>query len=748
MRFKSVYVLLGVGCGILGAGCRTTWEPKPAGLQGLTDGQNSVPETVIDPKNGYMSNRWIGLQSRSSGRCLEVRGWTGEPLLDPKSARDALIRELGLDRFCVYTPKSKSSPVPRFVPPPGLEAERDRLSISAAGADLVQESPLTSTTQLDKVDAVLAQEFLTQAGQMSPLPGLTSGSPKVQITVLDSEPDGPLRLSLPTPPGPQHGFAVAHLTQGLVGDGTGAVKVLDKRALNNILDKSALNNNDILKTVPVGEAGSIGTISDLGKAIIAAVKECEPRKHLILNLSIGWDGETPLDGLRTDLAARKVSELEPSVQLVYRALQLAARKGVLVIAAAGNRRGGSLHDSNWPVLPAAWELRRPSRWPFGPPLIYAVGGVDWQGLPLPNSRTNGLPRRVAYGDHATVSVNGTPTPVYTGTSISTAVVSATAAVIWHLRPELKPAEVMGLIDSSGETQDARADFYPGSQSSPPPPAPQIREISLCAAVKVACSTYGLNCPTMTCPQPHQPPPLSALLSQPDPGSGTPFQPTGFPSLPPSLPPCHQGTVLLTAAGDPPVVQPVCPTDQCSSISARPWVFPQPGDDPCPNCTLVPTGPPQHASSLAPSVFAGPSVFARISDVSSGPQLYQLAIALNQSWLAALQEDASLNVTAMLDIDCFVPDQPMKRTTYPVQIDYHTNRAWTAFGFGDGQSLKGCRAQLNFVVQDESGKEWSVQNPVVVDPDFSVGPDKSIVVPSTKVVTAGEKERKRATAPPF
>jgi hypothetical protein len=654
-------------------------------------------------------------------------------------ARDdlALIQELGLDRFCVYTPEPGSDRP--FVAPPGLRASRDRLAISTAGEDLVPKSPLTDSSHLNRVDQALSQEFLFQAGQLPPGSGLPSGPPNIQITFLDTEPDGPLASSPPAPPGSQHGFAVAHLAQELVckaGGGPCAATVLNKRALNY------RDPSDLANQLPPKLPGSIGTISDLARAITEAVRARPEGKQLILNLSIGWDGETDLDG-------KGAMHWDTAVQSVYAALQLASRRNVLVIAAAGNRRGGRLDDSNWPVLPAAWDL-----WPLGEPskLIYAVGGVDWQGLPLPNSRTNALPVRVAYGDHATVEVGNNPaayTTVYTGSSVSTAVVSATAAVIWHLLPDLTPAQVMGLIDVSGETLKAPADFYPGSQSPSPPPAPPIREISLCAAVKLACSTYGLNCSTMACPPQHQPPALSALLSQDDPGSGTPFHPTVFPSLPPALPPCYPGTVLWTAGDS--VSQPICPTDQYGSVSAQPWVFPQPGDDPCPNCTLVPTGPPK-------------GVAAAVADLSArtpSPQLYQLAISVSPGWLTTHQ--ISQVSSAMLDIDCFDPGtMSMKRRTYPVEVpmtgpDAPNPLAWTMFRLGDGNSLHNCRAQLNLVVTDENGKKRSIQNPVVVDPDFSPATDavastggstRSVSAPPTNVVTVDQQEKRKATNPPF
>ena len=308
---------------------------------------------------------------------------------------------------------------------------------------------------------------------------------------------------------------------------------------------------------------------------------------------------------------------------------------------------------------------------------------------------------------------------------------------------------MGLIDVSGETLKAPADFYPGSQSPSPAPAPPIREVSLCAAVKMACSTYGLNCSTPACRPQHQPPALSALLSQDDSGSGTPFYPTAVPSPPPSLPPCYPGTVLLTAGDS--VSQPICPTDQYGSVSAQPWVFPQPGDDPCPNCTLVPTGPPKGVAAAV----------AGLSARTPSPQLYQLAILVSPSWLTTHQ--ISQVSSAMLDIDCFDPGtMSMTRRTYPVEVPMTgpsapTPRAWTMFRLGDGNSLHNCRAQLNFVVIDENGKKRSIQNPVVVDPDFSAATDvivstggsiQSVGAPQTNVVTVDQKEKRKATSPPL
>jgi hypothetical protein len=599
------------------------------------------------------------------------------------AADRALISDLGLDRLCVYTTQVR--PVPPFIIPRGsdlTEAGPDRMAVSVSGESL--EAPSSPPT----VESVLADEFLRQTGHVD-LP--FNGQPNVQITFLDSEPDGP--LSFTHHPGLQHGYTLGHLAHEIVCSGSGcAATIQNIRAL--------AYGDPTQDPLPSDQAGSVGALSELGPKIVQAIiewRQTGDTKHLVLNLSIGWDGEIPLAGGKTDLQARRVSALDVSARSVYGALQFAACNDVLVIAAAGNRRGGSLHDSNWPALPAAWELHRPARRSHsGPRLVYAVGGVDWQGLPLPNVRTKGLPRRVAYGDHATADVGGTPTAIYTGSSVSAAVVSSVAAVIWDLRPELRPAEVMWLIDHSGTRtpQKVRADFYAGRK------APRIREISLCAAVKKArrggagsaIATAIAGC----APLEWQPPVLSGFFPSDRTLVATKFLITTASASPP----CDSRTLLFSPGGS--VLPPFCPTDQFTSALSQRWVFPQPGNNPCANCVLFPTGPPPGAADIASSSSTPPS-----------PELYNLAIEIDPNLIASLPGGAALESTAMLDIDRFVDGHFMKRMTYPIHVDLSLGRLIVS-GLGDGHSLRGCRAQLNWVVKTGDGP-MSFQSPVVVDP---------------------------------
>ena len=697
MRFKSVCLFLGVGFGALDI---PTWAAEVATPVATKNGYDSTSDSTpdsthkkkvdapVDPKTGSIPWRQIATLREGKTTCPPIAGWDPpRPLLPSKGGEApkwyqafsrsdrALISGLGLDRLCVYTTEVR--PVPRFIIPPGSDlaaARPDRMAISVSAMDGQKEAPVGQQT----VDSILADEFLHNTGPVS-LP--STGPPNVRITFLDSEPDGALSFTDHR----SHGYALGHLAHEIVCNGSCSATIWNSRALGY----------DGKSPDPLSEtqAGYVGALSELGPKILQAIGEWKlagDTEHLVLNLSIGWDGEIPINGGKADLDAHSFSALDPAVQAVYVALRIAARNHVLVIAAAGNRRGGSLHDSNWPILPAAWELHRFSH--RRAKLVYAVGGVDWQGLPLPNARTKGLPRRVAYGDHATAMVNGAPTDVYTGSSVSAAVVSSVAAVVWSLRPELRPEQVMRLIDRSAipTPQRVRADFYRGGK------APRIHEVSLCAAVKKAWRgrAYGsIGTAVSGCARPDwQPPVLSGVL--PGEPSVTSVEADFRTAGVGASPPCDSRMQVFSAGGSA-VSPPFCPTDQYGSVLSQRWVLPQPGNNPCANCVLVPTGPPGS---------------------------YALTIELDQGWVQGL-EGVTLGNTAMLDIDRFVGGRWVTRTTYKIKVDL-TQQRMTVSGLGDGGPLFGCRAQLNWVLTSTStstpglgaaSATMSVQSPVVVDP---------------------------------
>lgn len=650
----------------------------------------------VDSKSAIARWRQVGLSERP-GECPAVPGWVAESLLTralygqrlwTDSVREwadirdlakldviadiAELRRLELDRLCIYTAETSDLEFPR---PAGLaDAKPDRMAVAPAGADLGRIGQQSWQ--------ILARHFLAQAGK-EPL-GL-SGEPRVRLVFLDTQPDGE---GVPDAPGlSSHGYTLAHLARRLVcEEGRNAPCAAE------IATREALPHPDFRPDQPsagTGNGGNVGLLTDLAEAIVREVwswRRSGSSQHLILNLSLGWDGE-----MFGDLKAGKVSQLEPSVRAVYNALRFASRSGALVIAAAGNRRGGPI-SSNWPLLPAAWDLRRPDRLPFGlgRKPVYAVGGVDWQGLPLSNFRRGGRPRRVAYADHAVAETGsgGTaePTAMYTGTSVSAAVTSSIAAVVWHLRPELRPAQVMRLVVRSGDRLPSRADFYPWRKAwllSKLLPAPRQHRVSLCKAVKRSCGDGAARCPDLAGPPQcrswdQEPPQLTGLASTL--ALRVASAPRFEIDLPPFfIPPCDPSTRLLVANGD--SVAAPCPTEQYGSIASQRWTAPTPEENPCPGCPLTPR---------------------------QGTSFYNLDLEISSDWEA---EDIQ---SATLDIDRFVAGQFQSRRTYPVPVKLAPGEVRSILIPGDGLPLTGCTAQLNFVVLRD-GQLMSVQSPVVVDP---------------------------------
>jgi len=686
---------------LIGALAASGLAPVQSSLHALSSHVLS-DANAIDPKSGYIPWRQVGILRKGKTSCPPVHGWQIEPALAQDNpfnvltlpripakaaANRALIHKVGLDRFCTYNrPLQSNEPFVR--PADLLTAKPDRMAIATFGQDQPQ---VPSAPPAAPFASILADEFKNQTGRV-PFRFAASNTPDVQLTFIDSQPDQNSLSSSAPLSGSQHGYAMGQLARELVCDDDGqcAATITSLRALNYGDPKQ------LSIPLPADSGGRVGTIADIALKIEQAVSDFNlsgSSQHLILNLSIGWDGETPLDGLRTDIDARTVSQLEPSVQRVYAALQFAAQSDVLVIAAAGNRRGGSLHDSRWPVLPAAWELRHPSSPPLHSKLVYAVGGVDWQGLPLSNSRTRGLPRLVAYGDHAAAIEGKTVTGVFTGTSVSAAVVSSIAAVVWHLRPGLRPAGVMRLLDRSADGQEAHADFY---VRRPHHPAPRLREVSLCAAIERACGSGARPCSALTIasaaqckPLVHQPPVLPSLIG----GTEAAYHVTGPQPLNAV---CHPRARLMTA--DDAVPTDICPTDEYRSVLSQRWVLPQPGDNPCPSCSIIPPG-------------GGPAAFhAASSSIPQSEKRYNLVIEISQEWIASVGNLES----ATLDIDRFKHGVLVKRMTYPIFVrgqaipNIMTN-------LGDGHGLEGCRAQLNFVVKRGSEPPMSIQSPVLLDP---------------------------------
>jgi len=489
--------------------------------------------------------RWIGI-SRPEARCPEVEGWTVRPLfpqiapVQPPSgdycatddSRDSvprldLIREL--NRFCVYeidASRNKWSKSPSFPPAPSaglVRLDQDCAALSPS------EKYLDGKTWTSE-----SKDLLAQAGKPE-APLDIEHQRGVRLAFLDTQ---PTFEGVPTFQGNSpHGYTLATIAHDLVctpGSEERCAAQITTRLAMPILafDPKDPKHNRISKKW----GGYFGMQSDLAEAIRSEVDSWRaqtPRpRHLVLNLSMAWDGE-----LFGGLDEEQIAEMRAGTQAVYLALQYAASFDVLVVASAGNQKREPCENYG-PLLPAAWESRAPqeqentcgnSREAYQPPLLYAVGGVRADGQRLGNARPGGMPQRAAYGE----------TAVFTGSSVATAIVSSTAAVVWNAFPDLSRGRLMDILYSGGDDLGFPADIWSSTISEPP----NVHRVSLCKALQKACSENGPHpCPLETrCEELR----VSALLGH------TPK-------------PAAQG-------------------------SCQPWLFPQPEDNPCPACIKPPNG---------------------------------------------------------------------------------------------------------------------------------------------------------------
>jgi subtilase family protein len=696
MKHKIVCILLGVAMGWTTTGASTAQDSP------VTKEQD-IPADPVDPAF-RIENRRIGLMEKGRTGCPRVEGWREDLLLRLALGpyQQEIDRELRhkLGRLCVY---EGSVPFPESVP--GLlKAEPDRMAVTATAPHIPDLGEIG-----DRSWQILADHFVDQVGQVRLAPTET---PRVRLVFIDSHPTGEGPPARPRPDSSWHGYSMAHLAHEVVCGGREPCPI--EFATRLALCYDDYSPNPSLR--PPGCMGDLGggrrgLVIDLALAILQEVarwEKSEPEKKLVLNLSVGWDGE--LGGV-SDLSARKKSELELSALAVYEALRHAAHRGVLVIAAAGNRRGGQ-PDTNWPVLPAAWELRRPTWLPFGlcRKPVYAVGGIDWQGLPLANSRNRGRPRRAAYADHAIVkTVEPATSPVigpdregstmmYTGTSVSAAVASSIAAVLWKLRPELRPAGVMRLMGRSADLLDSRADFYAWRSLSPLLGPPHVKRLSLCQSVLHACGPDGRWCPALEAVHcqlwTHPAANLSSIeLTQ---------LTTSFRS--PSSPPlsCDSRTRLFIAAArivsaaTGPSAEDFCPMEVLPDIKSPGFLGPQPEENPCPTCTIVPE--PPRTSSVA---------------MNSTEYGYALLVYIDPNWQAPAAV-GTIN-SAVLVINCGSGNEPPRSFDISTGIPPPSGSAKLILGSIDGRtSLTGCTASVDFRVTVD-GQNRSAQSPVYVDP---------------------------------
>ena len=403
-------------------------------------------DPLLLPDSAFSQWRHIGLKSVIDGPCPDPgRPWAVRHLFGLDAVDWGSVPER-LRPFCVYQ-----------LIPSGPVSSTDLSFFTGLSLSRRAQDAMALTLQGGLVDALrppLEARFLDQA--KADLSLAMTAAPPTRLAVLDTSPDPGDNPGM-EPETSRHGATLQRLAKAMVcpAQKPCLAEVIPRLSLAYISfdpwDRKASRRDTT-------HGGFLGLLGDLAEALyleVEAWREEPFERPLVINLSLGWDGDL-FGGLE-----ESVSMMSPAVQAVYQALEYAACKGAVVVAAAGNYdalRG----VTPGPLLPAAWERRPRSCQTAGSryqPLVFAAAGIRADGTPLPNARPLSSPPLAAYADHATVSAgSGQATAVLTGSSVASVVVASSAAALWHHMKDLEGPQVMDRLHQSGNGLAQEVDF--------------------------------------------------------------------------------------------------------------------------------------------------------------------------------------------------------------------------------------------------------------------------------------------------
>jgi hypothetical protein len=320
---------------------------------------------------------------------------------------------------------------------------------------------------------------------------------KVFVAVIDTAPG--------TPEAPSHGDTMLRLVQNLKCHGNIASA---SYGVDCQVDPECLDTVKLYPGLHCGDRS--GTFSGVARAIVKAVDDwdkapCGQRSRLVINLSLGWSW----------------AYVTPAAETVHNALCYASSRGALILAATGNTLGRGDCDPDpgqGPLFPARWEKTDTARayTDIGPdcgtfavvpegyaPMVHGITGLDDLFVPLANTRPNGITRAGVPGMQASVPQSRCQKdtgPMITGSSVSTAIASGLAALVWQYRPELTGPQVMDLVHGVGinvpcppsaVVYPIPAQWFWGSG-----PAPTARSLSVGRSIWAAnsCGQYSKTAP--------------------------------------------------------------------------------------------------------------------------------------------------------------------------------------------------------------------------------------------------------------
>lgn len=530
---------------------------------------------------GCLEWRWIGKMPKAAVTCPAADGWSAEHVF--ASFPETQAAELG--KYCLYTAMSAAADDQE------LTRLLNRKKLKQIGRDCVAVAPQSVGGQLGELHwSTLEAHFLSQAGAIN---DDLLGPNKVQLVVIDTNPTNDEDPHLESG-NSAHGNALLSMADRLLcADAPAGTCGVDVHSRLGLAFQVVNSQSPTASVIDDQVGGYVGSLSRLAQAIQVEVRDWAvggAAHPLIINLSLGWN--PAFGGLEPP------ANMALGPRLVYAALQDASCRGALVFAAAGNRDGAFVPQYE-PLLPAAWEANAApgttacghllgSTQPFGAanmaggyrPLLYAVGGLESDWSPLDNARPFSHPRLAAYGDHATVinslATRDSSTATLTGTSVSTLLASANAAVAWSwdttgLSAHQIVEEIYTAANGLGRAADLCLNPGVGTCAGA---SRQVKRLSLCRTWDYVSGAKE------TCPSPQTPVTINADYSNFD-AAAVQIHLDDLTVV--STPPACDGVTVWHDGSANAANAIACPHLVLPSAIDEPALLPQPGSSMCPEC---------------------------------------------------------------------------------------------------------------------------------------------------------------------
>ncbi len=460
---------------LIAAGCFSDEEgafgPADAEHRDASDGP--VPEAELAALREDVCDPRFMVSYSPDTDCHDVVGpWRGESLF-PATA------PVGLAGYCTYTwdPDDPNAPAK---PSPGHISNLKEVAGEVAPDCMVVLPQGNAITDLVADD--LLELFRWRIGWIEPdqmaaaFANPTLRSP-VTTAIIDTYPNH--QPDDPNWPLSDHGPVVASVVESIACPSGGSCAVSVSPFLGLPRDADGEKHPFL--------GGYVGRQSDVAVATYDALV-AHDGDRLVIHLSVGWDP--------TLFGGADPTNAPPPVSAVYDALRIARCRGALIVAAAGNT--DRLICDEYPLAPGQWQMEpapevsecqglglangqiKPETVP-GAPLVYAIGGLDQRHSVMPGSRSLGMPRLAASATHTAAQARaGLPGDVVkTGTSLSSAVASGAASLLWSFRPGLSPGELMEILYDEGFDVGEQSTFAPGDED--------VRGVDVCAALMAACT---------------------------------------------------------------------------------------------------------------------------------------------------------------------------------------------------------------------------------------------------------------------